>query len=261
MNFPKKSKHDYLAIEKNGSVYELNEDWSLTGNGSISFRNKLEERAFSHGSDLIGDGKVSGRQIDVEFHSRFDTEEEFEQAVNEAYRVFGQTNYDLYTNRRNRVMHVAGIKSLTMDYDDGYKGRSGTITASLLLSDPFRYDTNETAIETTFSQLAQNEEILVNNMGSVDTPLTFTFIPDGTMANINVTHEESGNQMTITDALLTSPAILTVNSKDGTVWRDTNNSINSFSGQFLYAVPGINHFRISCDSGIVTVTFTNRWYL
>ena len=58
---------DELKIIKNGVTYTLPTGWSIAGSGSYEFNNKLQDRAFAHGSDCVGDGKVGGRTITVEF--------------------------------------------------------------------------------------------------------------------------------------------------------------------------------------------------
>ena len=63
------------------------------------------------------------------------------------------------------------------------------------------------------------------------------------------------------DALLIAPSALKVSSKEGTVWRDNANSINTFSGIFLHAKPGLNLFRYTGAAGRIDITYTNRWFV
>ena len=67
--------------------------------------------------------------------------------------------------------------------------------------------------------------------------------------------------MKLSDALLIAPRMAMVNTKEGTVWRDEANSINTFSGQFLSAVPGKNTFYYTGGAGRIEISFTNRWFL
>ncbi len=250
-----------LVIRKGDVYYTLPAGWEISGSGSWEWNNKLEDRAFSHGSDMTGDGKVKGRQLEVSFLLRGAEERDHDEVMNEAYRYFAQTDYDLYAGRPDRLYHVAGISKIKQDFQKGFKQRWSEITVTLLLSDPFRYEAQESTAEFLFAAQAAQAEMIVENLGSADTPLTFTFVPDVTMSSITIYHEETKEQMTISDALLTAPATLTVNSRNGTVWRDSNNAINSFSGQFLYAAPGTNHFLYNGAPGKVQIAFTNRWYV
>lgn len=250
-----------LTIIKGDKVYHLPAGWEISGSGSVEWRNKLEDRAFSHGSSMTGDGKVKGRKIEIEFYVMSPTVKTHEEVVNEAYIYFAQTDYDLYSSREDRLYHVAGIASIKHKYQKGFKGRFSDITVTLLLADPFRYESVASTDTFLFSEMVNAQEIVIDNKGSADTPLIFTFTPENNMSSITMYHVELEEQMVITDALLTAPATLTVNGKVGTVWRDSNNAINSFSGQFLYAKPGINHFLYSGSAGRIDITYTNRWYV
>lgn len=250
-----------LVVRKGDQFYTLPVGWALSGSGSYEWQNKLEDRAFSHGSDMTGDGKVKGRQLEVSFSMRGATENEHDEMLNLAYRVFSQTDYDLFCGRPDRLYHVAGISKIKHSFKDGFKQRWSDITVTLLLADPFRYEAQSAEQEFVFTGETQQAEMIVHNEGSADTPLTFTFIPNVSMAQIVVYHVETEEQMRLSDALLTAPAVLTVNTKDGTVWRGTANSINSFSGQFLSAAAGTNHFLYTGSAGTVRISFTNRWFI
>lgn len=56
-----------LIIRKGDMYYTIPTGWEISGSGSWEWNNKLEDRAFSHGSDMTGDGKVKGRQLEVSF--------------------------------------------------------------------------------------------------------------------------------------------------------------------------------------------------
>ena len=101
----------------------------------------MQDKAFSHGSDCVGDGKVSGRTITVEFDLDDTTEEEHDALVNEAYRYFAQSDYQLVCGRTDRIFKVAGISKLKHKFEKGFKQRWSNVVVSLLLADPFRYAT------------------------------------------------------------------------------------------------------------------------
>lgn len=262
MNFPKHiSKDDVLRIVKDDVSYTLPEGWALTDSGSYTFRNQISDHAFSHGGDRVGDGKVEGRTIEVEFAMKGLTEEEHDEIVNRAYAAFSQTDYTLYCGRADRLYHVAGLSKIKHKFKDGFKQRWSEITVSLLLADPFRYEGRETKVTYEFPKDVENADMLVYNLGSVDTPLTFTFTPTSKMPSISVWHREAKEKFTVNDALLIVPSTLKVSSKEGTVWRDNANSINTFSGIFLHAKPGLNLFRYTGGAGRIDITYTNRWFV
>ena len=68
MNFPERERtEDNLKILKDGYEYVLPAEWSLSDAGSYDFNNKIGDRAFSHGGDVVGDGMVKGHTIKVKF--------------------------------------------------------------------------------------------------------------------------------------------------------------------------------------------------
>lgn len=258
----KKQERGTLKVITNGGIeYPLPAAWSLQDAGSYTFRHKLQSKAFAHGGDVVGDGKVEGRTIKVAFYLAGTTEQEHDEAVNQAYTYFAQTNYDLVTGRNDRVFHVAGLSKIAHKWVKGYKQRWSEITISLLLADPFRYEAQESKVTFVFPQATVEAEMVLHNLGSVDTPLTFKFIPEKGMPHIVVWHQEAKEKFTLSDALLTAPKTAIINGKEGTVWRDKENSINSFTGSFLKAKPGSNLFLYTGAAGTVEITYTNRWFI
>ena len=250
-----------LVITKDGKDYELPVGWEISDAGAYTFRNKLQDKAFAHGSDMVGDGKIEGRTLEIEFDMADTTEAEHDEMVNRAYTYFSMTDYELRAGRSDRVYRVAGLSKIKHKFKSGFKQRWSTITISLLLADPFRYEAQETTVVYEFTQDAYESEMVVHNLGSVDTPLTFKFVPTDSMSSITVWHQEAEEEFSLSDSLLISPATATVNSKEGTVWRDSDNNINTFSGQFLHAQPGSNTYLYTGGAGTVEITFTNRWFV
>lgn len=254
-------KYEILQIVKDGKEYSLPVNWTIKDSGSYTFRNKLQSRAFTHGSDMVGDGKLDGHTITIEFAMRGATEEEHDEALNQAYTYFSMTDYKLTCGRSDRVYHVAGLSKIKQKFQKSFKQRWSSITVSLLLADPFRYEAQESKVVYEFGQPTIEAEMVLHNLGSVDTPLTFKFIPADKMSSIIIWHQEAKEKFTLTDALLIKPATAIINSKDGTVWRDNANSINTFSGQFLHAKPGANLLLYTGGAGRIEITFTNRWFV
>ena len=262
MNFPEhENTEDKLKIVKNGREYTLPSAWSLTDAGSYDFNSKVEDRAFAHGGDVVGDGLVKGHTIKVKFSMQGATEAEHDELLNRACRYFCQTDYKLYCGRLDRCFNVAGVSKIAHEYQKGFKQRRSNLTISLLLADPFRYQGQESNAVYDFPAEAAKAPMIIHNIGSVDTPLTFRFIPKSKMDSVLIWHEETKKQFRLTDALLISPRIATVNAKEGTVWRDEANSINAFSGQFLSAEPGKNTLYYTGGAGRIEISFTNRWFL
>jgi hypothetical protein len=252
---------DELKIIKDGVTYTLPTGWAISDSGTYSFNNKLQDRAFSHGSDMVGDGKASGRTITVEIDLDGATEAEHDALVNDAYRFFNQSDYTIVVGRTDRLYKIAGISKIKHQFEKGFKQRWSNVVVSLLLADPFRYATVETTISKTYAEAQIASEITFNNPSSVDVPLIFKFTPTVAMAAITVLHVESGQSFTMQDTLLSTPAVSIVNAATGTVRRDVANSINTFSGIFLHALPGTNTFKFTGAAGQVDITYTARWFV
>ena len=55
MQFPERKENEQnFTITKDGVEYKIPVHWSLMDSGSYTFRNKLQSRAFAHGSDAVG---------------------------------------------------------------------------------------------------------------------------------------------------------------------------------------------------------------
>lgn len=262
--FPKRNAtRDKLIIKKEGIEYILPVGWSLSDSGSYGFRNKLQDCAFAHGSNIVGDGKIDGRTIQVEFDLRGSTELEHDESVNIACSYFAQSNYDLYVGRNDRLYHIAGLSKIKQEFRKGFKQRWTCITVSLLLADPFRYATNQILIQREFAEEQQDTEINFQNPSSVDVPLILTFKPlkCATANSITLVHAQTGKSMQLRDTLLTNPTIAVVNAETGTVYRDAANSLNTFSGIFLHATPGTNTLKYTGSPCNIDIAFTARWFV
>lgn len=250
-----------LAIIKDDREYKLPTGWTLEDAGSYEFRNELQDKAFAHGAVCVGDGKVDGRKIKISFSLKGTDEQSHDEIVNSAYTYFAQSEFKLYCGRNDRVYKVAGCSKISHKWQKGYKQRWSTVEVTLLLAEPFRYEAQESKVTYTFGQPAVEAEMIIHNLGSVDTPLNFRFIPSERMTNITIWHQEAKEKFTLADALLIKPATVLVNGDKGTVWRDNANSINTFSGNFLHAKAGANLFLYTGGAGTIEITYTNRWFI
>lgn len=260
MNFPVKSFVSTLSTIRDGVVWKLPTGWSIDNHGAYEFNGKLEDKAFAHGSNLVGDMKVSGRTITLTFDMQESTEEEYDNAMNDAYLHLTGA-FELVSGREDRVYHVAGCKSIKLSEKSGFKQRWGEVEVALFLADPFRYAIDETVIITTFTEEQTQSVITFNNPSSVDVPIIATFIPAAEIPEIKIEHVESGQYFEVKDSLLTAPATLKVNCEDGTVWRDNDNAINAFTGLFLHVLPGTNTFKYTGKAGTVKIAYTAGWFI
>lgn len=265
MLFPERKidPNDQLKILKDGQQYLLPERWSIKDSGNYEFNSKIENRAFAHGGYVVGDKKLKGRTIQVEFSMLGATKADHDEAVNLAYSWFTKSDYDLYCSREDRYYKIAACSKIKADFEKGFKQRFSNVTVSLLLADPFRYAVTQTVVTKNYNDSQTEVEIKLNNPSPVDVPLIWTFTPSEGQSNpdISITHEESGESFILKDTLLTAPAVAVVNGETGTVRRDTGNSLNTFSGIFLHALPGNNTYKYSGGPCKVDISYTARWFI
>lgn len=233
--------------------------YSFDGAADITVRAKSEKRGYSHGSTISGDGFIDGKKITLGFVIEGSTPAEHDAKLNDLYQLMYQRDYQLQSGSGRGYYNIACMASTKEKWVDSFKGTKGEVDITLLLSDPFRYDSAESEKVTEFTAAAKDAQIVISNGGSVETPLTIELIPLTTMNDVTITHVESGYSMRVADTLLTKPATLIVDTKAGTVRRGTYNAINAFSGQFLTARPGENTYLFNGAAGTVKISWRNRW--
>lgn len=252
---------DNLIIIKNGNSYTLPDEWAISDSGSYDFNNKLADKSFAHGANLIGDGKANGRTITIEFATKESSEVLHDAAVNTAYQWFNG-EFTLIAGRTDRVYKVAGVSKIKHKFEKGFKQRWSNVTVSLLLADPFRYASESVAIVTEFAEPQDNAEITFANYSSVDTPLIFELTPaaGADLPFVKILHVESGQTFTMADTVLVGKTAI-INGELGTVSRGIDNSINTFSGVFIHAMPGANTLKYSGKACTLKVTYAPRWFV
>ena len=234
--------------------------YSLESVADLTIRAKAEKRGYSHGSTITGDGYIDGKKIKLGFLISGKTQDDYDYKLNELLRIFYQRNYTLSAGPDNGFYNVACMASSKAKWVKGYQGLRAEVDITLLLADPFRYAETEAKKAFAFTEPTnQNKAISIYNAGSVDVPLIIELIPTKSMANVTISHKESERSMRVADTLLTAPATLTVDTKAGTVRRDSYNAINAFSGQFLTAQPGQNTFYYNGSAGQVIIRWRDRW--
>ena len=250
-----------LRIVSSSGEYVLPAQWSLDGDGDIKMRGKGESRALSHGGVEVGDYKADFRTLDLNFYLKADTRADYDDLKADAYRMFTLSDYQLFAGRNDRYYRVSRLDKIKQKWINGYKGRFAEITVSLRCIDPFQYSDvtsdREFILETDSG--SEGVEIEIINDGSIDAPLIVSFTPLSIMPAISFTDQKNGAGFIIQDTMLTNENTMVVNSERGTVYRDSANAINTFSGTFLSVLPGSNKFLYKGSAGTIRVSFTPRW--
>ena len=229
--------------------------YSLESCADLTVRATASKRGYSHGSTITGDGYIDGKKIKLSFLISGTNQAEYDAKLNELLRPFYQENYTLSVG--NGYYNVSCMSASKAKWIKGYQGLRADVDITLLLADPFRYADDEKQASADVG--GESTTINVVNAGSADVPLIVELIPTKTMADVTINHTDTGRVMRVADTLLTAPAVLTIDTKAGTVRRDANNAINAFSGQFLTAKPGPNTYEIKGSAGKVVIRWRDRW--
>lgn len=229
--------------------------YSLESCADLTVRATASKRGYSHGSTITGDGYIDGKKIKLGFLISGTNQADYDAKLNGLLRLFYQQNYTLSVG--NGYYNVSCMSASKAKWIKGYQGLRADVDITLLLADPFRYADDEKQASADVG--GESTTINVVNAGSADVPLIVELIPVKTMADVTINHTDTGRVMRIADTLLTAPAVLTIDTKAGTVRRDANNAINAFSGQFLTAKPGPNTYEIKGSAGKVVIRWRDRW--
>lgn len=252
---------EYITVKSSeGAETRLYIRLGIENVNDMKFRIKDADKAFAHGSYAVGDGKVESRKLKLSCHIKGSSQQAHDQEFNELISLLAQRNYSLRLARSDREYRIAGLTDVKQKWIKGFKCKWSDVDITLLLIDPFAYATTPT----TLTHLCwSGTEISIYNPSSIDVPLIFSFTPpEGQSApDIEISHKESEESFTVKDTLLTSPAIAVVNGETGTVRRNEGNSLNTFSGLFLKALPGQNTYVYRGSECTVGITFTARWFV
>lgn len=229
--------------------------YSLESCADLTVRATASKRGYSHGSTITGDGYIDGKKIKLSFLISGTNQADYDWRLNELLRLFYQQDYTLSVG--NGFYNVSCMSASKAKWIKGYQGLRADVDITLLLADPFRYADDEKQASADVG--GESTTINVVNAGSADVPLIVELIPTKTMADVTINHTDTGRVMRVADTLLTAPAVLTIDTKAGTVRRDANNAINAFSGQFLTAKPGPNTYEIKGSAGKVVIRWRDRW--
>lgn len=255
---------DYITVvSATGVTQRLYLRIGVDNINDFKMRIKEADKAFAHGSYACGDGKVESRKIKFSCHIRGRDQIDHDRQYNELISLLAQRDYSLRLARLDREYHIAGLLETKQKWIKGFKWLWSDVDITLMMSDPFTYATNQILIQREFTTEQQETEINFQNPSSVDVPLILTFKPlKGATANsIMLVHSQTGKSMQLRDTLLTSPAVSVVNAETGTVYRDMSNSLNTFSGIFLHAVPGTNTLKYTGSPCNIEIAFTARWFV
>lgn len=246
-----------MLLIKNGSIYALPEGKTSIDGLGTDFRTKQEDRAGSHGSVEIGDGKAGKKNITIDVHIFGQSIADHDYQYDELMAALSRRDQQLYI-RPDRYINLARMDKVTRKNIGGHQFRYSQVTAVMIATDPFFY-----AVQTVSQARAiasTPTTVTINNLGNIDAPLIVSIAASADCSAVTVTNEtDSNRQFALADVQLVAGQTAVVNAALGTVYRGTSNTINTFSGSFLSLLPGENTITYTGGNCTLTLGYTPRW--
>lgn len=224
--------------------------------GSFEQRTQTSERAFAHGAISTGDNKIKSRTVSLKIkivgtsQASHDTQLD---ALKAALTIGAGKLYQ----RSDRYINFDAVKKMSIEYESGYAYVRSNVKVELLACDPFTYSTTLGQSVTTVTESPTT--ITINNAGTADCPAVITIAASASCNNVVIANTTDSRSCTLTDTALTSGVSAIIDSKAGTVYRGTNNSINNFSGQFIRLLPRSNTLTYAGGNCTLTIDYIPRY--
>ena len=246
-----------MKLVKNSIVYELPTLTKVSG-FDFDFRTDTEDKALQHGGVFTGDGKAEVRTLELEIGIyAFTTRAEYRNLLDEI-KLYASRRGQKFYRDDDRYINIECLKSVQEDFEDGYHGIKGTLTLDFICVDPFEYST--AAITGSESVTESTQEFTVKNPGTADTPIKFTITANANNPAITLVNETDDNRtFGYQDTGLTSGKVVTIDSAEGIVKRDTTDTINDMGGTFINLLPGDNVIKYTGAAATIAYEFTSRW--
>lgn len=241
---------EFLRIVKDG------DSWTLPDNSWISgvpftVRRKENARALQHGVIDSGDGKVSGRTVELTMIVREETASTYFSAMDEIKRRMYRRNQKLYVTQ-SRYINLTSLYQFKEEFMPGLANRCSSVSAEFKCGDPFFYDDEVRNVMGT-------DVLTVNNIGNVDATPVITITATGAAPSIKITNAANGRVCVYQDPQLIAGKVLVIDTAQAKVERDGVNTINAFSGTFQILEVGANEFTVEAVNCTVKISYTPRW--
>lgn len=217
-----------------------------------------EEKAFSHGAVMTGDGKIDARDVTVEVELiDYTTTADYRTAIDALKTAAYKQDQKLYLDD-DRYINIKNLKKISEEFYDGFYRVRAKIKVTFYCPDPFFYDNAPSSQEITITESTQT--FTVNNGGNLDTPPIITIKPSETNSVLSLVNAtDNSRTFSYSDASFGDGDALTIDSKDGTIDRDGVNVLNNVGGTFLTLLAGDNEITYTGPLGTITFDYTRRW--
>ncbi|MBP2653357.1 MAG: hypothetical protein H6Q73_926 [Firmicutes bacterium] len=222
----------------------------------LSQRVDATSKMFQHGGILTADGKVDYREIEITVEIDQTTTANYFAVVDLLKRYLAQADYKLYITG-DRYINISNLSSISETFVDGWYLKKSELTITLLALDPFWYTGTATSTTTI---TATGQSFTVTNSGSIDTPIEITITATDACTSITlVNSSDNSRTLSYINADFTAGKVLVINSTDGTVELNGDNTINYLTGTFMHLVPGDNIFTYTGGACTIKIDYPVRW--
>jgi phage-related protein len=224
----------------------------------LKFRTKLEDRAFSHGALSVGDNKAESRSIEVSAYIAETSDAAYWKTHNEMVALFdGVAGHKFYLDG-NHYLNATCLERFNHEFYQGFPLRKARLGFTLRCADPLIY---AQAVSSQVVEIATSPTTFaVINSGGVEVFPTITTVASADNAEMSLENTtDDGRKFEYEDANFVTGATLTVNGEDGTVYLNTSNTLNFYSGAFLRLLPGSNSLVYTGGLATITLSWRNRW--
>lgn len=247
---------EYLKLVKDSDIWTLPDNAWITG-VPFTTRRKENDRALQHGVIDSGDGKVSGRTVELTMIIKELTAADYFSVMDEIKRRLYRRDMRLYVTA-SRYINLASLYQFKEEFEPGLTNRTSTVSAEFKADDPFFYDEAERNADITVTETPAT--LVINNISNVDTPPVITIAASGAVPYIKMTNAANGRVCIYQDPQLIDGQMLVIDTTAATVTRNGTNTINAFSGTFHILEVGENVFTVECNPACtVNISYTPRW--
>lgn len=229
-------------------------DWN---DREFSSRSKILDRFGAHGGAEVSDRAIKPREVTIKGAHHAASQAALKTFLDDMTEAL-HNNGDPYrfsweAGRYINVDHVGSFKAKR--YKEGLAYKSVDIEIELICPDPFWYSTTDDSVGPT-SMSSSPKTITFTSTSNVPSPLQIQCDPTATWGDFTIENDtDDDNLMRYTDPSLGNGDQLIIDSQDGTVLRDSLNTIRYMTGAFLRVLPGDNSIIYTGPTG-GTITLT-----
>ncbi len=262
---------EYKLKDKDGNTYSLNGSGVTVSlkqtvtqeSDSFTFDNKIVERSFLPGSQHIGHSRLQSREFKLTFERVNDDLSSYRIESNQLISFIQKTAYiiDVTNNMELRVV----VRSMDIDYLQGSLKKYSTDTFSFIALDPWWTDlTKDTLTGSSISNTI--EEISLNNLGYLETPIVITLVATVATDDIQIYLTSNSYGISLSDSLFGTSGNLTmiINCETGNVTiGNVNRNASIDEGTGFFNIPiGTDKLNILANESLTyTIEYYKRYYL